>query len=164
MKLTATKQLIKPVAPQGFTIIETMIVLVLASLTLIIIFLAVPALQRNVANNQRDHDAARLVDAINECLLAHSNNVTLCDEPDELPITPADLQRYTGFHYGRTENPFDPTKPIQVSPTLEEPNWLFRLVCTPNHQWFTNTNAVVFVVTYYRDTGSGGFNSRCLDG
>jgi len=42
---------------QGFTIIEVMIVLAIAGLILLIVFLAVPALQRNARNTQIKNDA-----------------------------------------------------------------------------------------------------------
>ena len=45
---------------EGFTIIEVMIVLAIAGLILLIVFLAVPALQRNTRNTQRKNDASRL--------------------------------------------------------------------------------------------------------
>ena len=45
---------------RGFTIIEVMIVLAIAGLILLIVFLAVPALQRNARNTQRKNDAANI--------------------------------------------------------------------------------------------------------
>jgi len=49
---------------QGFTIIEVMIVLAIAGLILLIVFLAVPALQRSARNTQRKNDAAAVDAAI----------------------------------------------------------------------------------------------------
>ena len=57
--------------PEGFTIIEIMIVLTIAGLILLIVFLAVPALQRNARNSQRKADIASLLAAIDEYI---SNN------------------------------------------------------------------------------------------
>lgn len=51
---------------QGFTIIEVMIVLVIAAVILLIVFLAVPALQRNSRNTQRKSDIAGLLAGANE--------------------------------------------------------------------------------------------------
>jgi prepilin-type N-terminal cleavage/methylation domain-containing protein len=45
---------------EGFTIIEVMIVLAIAGLILLIVFLAVPALQRSSRNTQRKSDIGRL--------------------------------------------------------------------------------------------------------
>lgn len=48
----------------GFTIIEVLVVLAIAGLILMILFLAVPALQRNSRNNARKNDAAVALAAI----------------------------------------------------------------------------------------------------
>lgn len=61
--------------PKGFTIIEVLIVLAIAGLILLIIFLAVPALQRNSRNTQRKNDAAGVLGIINE--YANNNGGTL---------------------------------------------------------------------------------------
>jgi prepilin-type N-terminal cleavage/methylation domain-containing protein len=49
---------------QGFTIIEVMIVLAIAGLILLIVFLAVPALQRSSRNTQRKNDAGQVAAAV----------------------------------------------------------------------------------------------------
>lgn len=51
---------------KGFTIIEVLIVLAIAGLILLILFLAVPALQRNSRNTQTKTNAANLLAAVNE--------------------------------------------------------------------------------------------------
>lgn len=51
---------------KGFTIIEVMIVLAIAGLILLIVFLAIPALQRNSRNTQRKNDAAAYIAAVSE--------------------------------------------------------------------------------------------------
>ena len=50
----------------GFTIIEVLIVLAIAGLIMLIVFLAVPALQRNSRNTQRRNDVGKLLGAVNE--------------------------------------------------------------------------------------------------
>jgi prepilin-type N-terminal cleavage/methylation domain-containing protein len=67
---TQTKKL-----TQGFTIIEVMIVLAIAGLILAIIFLAVPALQRNSRNNSRINDAAKLAGLINDYASNHGGQL-----------------------------------------------------------------------------------------
>ncbi|HYH36046.1 MAG TPA: type II secretion system protein [Candidatus Saccharimonadales bacterium] len=49
---------------KGFTIIEVMIVLAIAGLILLIVFLAVPALQRNSRNTQRKNDVQAVLGGI----------------------------------------------------------------------------------------------------
>ncbi len=56
----------------GFTIIEVLIVLAIAGLIMLIVFLAVPALQRNSRNTQRKNDAANYLSAVNEFM--NNNN------------------------------------------------------------------------------------------
>ncbi|HEX7963289.1 MAG TPA: type II secretion system protein [Candidatus Saccharimonadales bacterium] len=60
---------------QGFTIIEVLIVLAIAGLILLVVFLAVPALQRNSRNTQRKDDVARVGSAVQEFI--NNNNGTL---------------------------------------------------------------------------------------
>ncbi len=49
---------------EGFTIIEVLIVLAIAALIFLIVFLAVPALQRNARNNGIKNDAANLLSGV----------------------------------------------------------------------------------------------------
>jgi prepilin-type N-terminal cleavage/methylation domain-containing protein len=49
---------------KGFTIIEVMIVLAIAGLILLIVFLAVPALQRTARNTQRKNDVSAVAAAV----------------------------------------------------------------------------------------------------
>ena len=51
---------------EGFTIIEVLIVLAIAGLILLIVFLAVPALQRNSRNTQAKSAAASVLAVVNE--------------------------------------------------------------------------------------------------
>jgi prepilin-type N-terminal cleavage/methylation domain-containing protein len=53
---------------EGFTIIEVLIVLAIAGLILLIVFLAVPALQRNSRNTQRKEDASKALGALQEAI------------------------------------------------------------------------------------------------
>jgi prepilin-type N-terminal cleavage/methylation domain-containing protein len=56
----------------GFTIIEVMIVLAIAGLILLIVFLAVPALQRNAHNTSIKNDVAGLLGGVSEYI--NNNN------------------------------------------------------------------------------------------
>lgn len=51
---------------KGFTIIEVVLVLAIAGLIFLMVFLALPALQRSQRNTQRKNDASRLMAAIND--------------------------------------------------------------------------------------------------
>ena len=50
---------------EGFTIIEVVLVLAIAALILLMVFLALPALQRNQRDTTRKNDISRLQSAIN---------------------------------------------------------------------------------------------------
>jgi prepilin-type N-terminal cleavage/methylation domain-containing protein len=63
---------------EGFTIIEVLIVLAIAGLILLVVFMAVPALQRNSRNTQRKSDVSSLLGAASEYV---SNN------GGKLPVT-----------------------------------------------------------------------------
>ncbi len=73
---------------QGFTIIEVLIVLAIAGLILLIVFLAVPALQRNNRNTQRKNEVSATIGAASEYV---SNN------NGRLPTTAGDFNAvFTG--------------------------------------------------------------------
>lgn len=73
---------------EGFTIIEVLIVLAIAGLIMLIVFLAVPALQRNSRNSQRTSDVARALGAAQEVL--NNNNGQLSS------LTSANVQAAVG--------------------------------------------------------------------
>jgi len=59
---------------EGFTIIEVLIVLAIAGLILLIVFLAVPALQRNAHNTAAKSDVSAILGGMNEYV--NNNNGT----------------------------------------------------------------------------------------
>jgi prepilin-type N-terminal cleavage/methylation domain-containing protein len=68
----------------GFTIIEILIVLAIAGLIMLIVFLAVPALQRNNRNTQYRTEAGRVLAAAQE--FVNNNNATLPVAADSATI------------------------------------------------------------------------------
>jgi len=62
--------------PAGFTIIEVLIVLAIAGLIMLIVFLAVPALQRNSRNTQRGNDAGRALAAANDVINSNNRDIS----------------------------------------------------------------------------------------
>lgn len=73
----------KTQAKQGFTIIEVVLVLAIAGLIFLMVFIALPALQRNQRDTQRKNDVGRTVTAINNF---QSNS------KGALPTTAAEIQ------------------------------------------------------------------------
>lgn len=60
---------------QGFTIIEVLIVLAIAGLIMLIVFLAVPALQRTSRNTGRKNDIGRIGAAVTEYSSSQNGNL-----------------------------------------------------------------------------------------
>lgn len=75
MLKNTNRKLSSPRGQQGFTIIEVLIVLAIAGLILLIVFLAVPALQRNSRNTAIKNDVTNVVGGIGE--FQGANNGTL---------------------------------------------------------------------------------------
>lgn len=75
---------------KGFTIIEVLIVLAIAGLIILIVFLAVPALQRNSRNTQRKNDVSAVIAAIQET--ANNNNGKLPANQGELTTAVANAK------------------------------------------------------------------------
>lgn len=71
---------------QGFTIIEVLIVLAIAGLIMLVVFLAVPALQRNARNNTRTSEASRISAALTDCLANRNGTVSGCDTTAEINV------------------------------------------------------------------------------
>jgi type II secretory pathway pseudopilin PulG len=61
-------------ASAGFTIIETLIVLIIAGLILLIVFEAIPAVERSSRNNQRKQDVQAMLEAISNYELNNSGD------------------------------------------------------------------------------------------
>ena len=91
---------------KGFTIIEVTLVLAIAGLIMMMVFLALPALQRAQRDTQRTDDVARLITQLNQY---QSNN------RGKLPET-ASTETYTAYV---TRNPDDK---LQEAPTNDQSN------------------------------------------
>jgi prepilin-type N-terminal cleavage/methylation domain-containing protein len=76
---------------EGFTIIEVMIVLAIAGLILLIVFLAVPALQRNSRNTQRKNDAAGIAGAVSNYFSNNGGSSPAGKRTDPTDATSVDI-------------------------------------------------------------------------
>src|SRR5258708_33888221 len=61
----------------GYTIVELMFVLAIAGIILLLVFEAIPALQRSSRNNQRKQDISTILHAVSQYELANSGNYPL---------------------------------------------------------------------------------------
>lgn len=138
---------------EGFTIIEVLIVLAIAGLIMLIVFLAVPALQRNSRNNARNNDASRISAAATECLSNRNNVATSCMSDAALntgdraqlidPVT------FAGFNVG----------------SVSRANVWYGVKCNADNSAPTATNATTrdFAVLYQLEVGGNGTPiQRCL--
>jgi len=60
---------------KGFTIIEVVLVLAIAGLIFLMVFIALPALQRSQRNTQRKNDLSRFMTAITQYQANNNNNI-----------------------------------------------------------------------------------------
>ena len=137
---------------EGFTIIEVLIVLAIAGLIILIVFLAVPALQRNSRNTQRTNDASLISAAVNECLNNNNGQEDSCNNPGD-----AELNNY-----------YDETKVQQLTEGtdaagLNSFNLAFGTRCDANGAESTTDGASgrSFSVTYEVET-TGDPAPRCV--
>src|SRR5665213_3366612 len=68
------KQQLRKRHEEGFTIIEVLIVLAIAGLILLIVFLAVPALERNARNTSRKEDVGNILSGFAQYKADNSGN------------------------------------------------------------------------------------------
>ena len=63
----------------GFTIIEVVLVLAIAGLIFLVVFLALPQLQRSQRDSQRQSDVGRLISAVTTYMSNENNGVSPAD-------------------------------------------------------------------------------------
>ena len=66
--------MVKNTNKKGLTIIEVVLVLAIAGLIFLMVFIALPALQRSQRNTQRENDISRFLTATNDYRTNNSNN------------------------------------------------------------------------------------------
>ena len=145
---------------KGFTIIEIMIVLAIAGLILLIVFLAVPALQRTSRNTQIKNDAGSISGAISS--YESNNNGTV---PTSVGGTgtvnlsggggTADQQKVGGSTVVST------TQATGVAPAAGAPA-LGTIVVYLGHRCDGTVSARA-VAVYYSTETSGGQQQQCVD-
>jgi len=162
--------------PDGFTIIEIIIVLAIAALILLIVFLAVPALQRSARNMRRKRDAATIASARQEYDLntqgtsgtAPATSYTcapgfgspsVCASIQENGLSYYDMSNITIYY-----NPFQ-TPPTSV-PSLSDADHIISanyLTCNSSNTGATTLNATLLsMVILYDIESSSGPQLQCL--
>lgn len=148
---------------KGFTIIEVMIVLAIAGLIMLIVFLAVPALQRNSRNTQRKNDVSAVLGAMAEWNNNHNGALPTNTTEFNTAIANAKLGFYTASSdvtyntaTGAVANPNDVNRVIVVKGAKCD---------TTNVGDATRTGASsrALVSLYTVETGSGTPDKLCQE-
>ncbi|HSX05761.1 MAG TPA: type II secretion system protein [Candidatus Saccharimonadales bacterium] len=154
---------------KGFTIIEVLIVLAIAGLIMVVVFLAVPALQRSQRNQSRKTDANNLLSAIAD--FTGNNGGTP-------PASQTDINTATSntkFGYFKAVNVFygtTPTATVSASSTTpaadtnttEEINIYVGKICTSATTAATATgaNSRNVAMQYVVEQASGNGILQCV--
>lgn len=140
---------------KGFTIIEVLIVLAIAGLIMLVVFLAVPALQRGQRNNARQNDVSLLASAINDCVTNNNGKIANCQAiaADKVNYDSANANQLT------TAPTYSTTAPTTITTAV----WQFGYVCNGAVATTTGATARNFVIQFVAE-GATANQPRCLAG
>ena len=71
---------------KGFTIIEVVLVLAIAGLIFLMVFIALPALQKSQRNTQRGNDVSRFLTAVNDYQTNNRNKTPFLNKGEKLGV------------------------------------------------------------------------------
>ncbi len=146
---------------EGFTIIEVMIVLVIAAVILLMVFLAIPALQRNSRNTQRREDVSNYAAAIAEW--TNNNAGALPSVATDLTnaTTGVNALANTGF---LTEPSAVTAAAATVTNTATISTFLYvpGTLCSGTNATNANASARQFTLLYAVENSNGSPNPQCL--
>ncbi len=140
---------------KGFTIIEVLIVLAIAGLIMLIVFLAVPALQRNSRNTQRTNDASLVVAAVNECINNKNGQLSACNSIGDNAVS-IDNDKLRQLSEGPTFG--------TAEYNLDKAVIVIGSKCSSSGDGTEDGTARQFAVTFAVENSSGGEVNRCIDG
>lgn len=172
---------------EGFTIIEVMIVLAIAGLILLIVFLAVPALERTARNTSRKNDASAIAAAISN--YDSNNGGTLPNNAiADADPTSADIGCAAAPVTGCTVNGNFETaklgiyKPASINfalaaPSIKAPGTacgtavidttcvvvVYGYQCNPSNTGLGTVNANTESIMYVLEAASGNGTIQCLE-
>ena len=147
---------------KGFTIIEVLIVLAIAGAIMLIVFLAVPALQRNSRNTRRRNDVQRYAAAVTEWANNRTNG--------NLPAVAADLTT-TSTGVNALANLGYLTAPTAVtaaaasvtnSATTTTFLYVPGTICSGNNATSTGATARQFTILWATEDAGNNAAAQCL--
>lgn len=146
----------------GFTIIEVLIVLAIAGLIMLVVFMAVPALQRNSRNTQRKSDVSSLLGGMAEHSANNAGGFATQAQLDALVET----SYYTGA--GTSAGQFQVSAATSTATGLatNQANDRVRIftgaTCNASNQAIQGP-ARAIVAVYLTETGGGGYQLSCQE-
>lgn len=156
----------------GFTIIEVLIVLAIAGLIMLIVFLAVPALQRNSRNTQRKNDASAVASAIANFISNNGGTLPAAKATDSSDTSAVDLCASTcgsGVNYESAKLGYYTPANVSVTatPPASNPTKDTMVVVTGYNCNSTNTgigtaSSRTAAVLYAVESG-GGTSQQCVE-
>lgn len=146
---------------EGFTIIEVLIVLAIAGLIMLIVFLAVPALQRNSRNTQRTNDASLIGGSVGECLANKNGQKSACDSLAELQAIGLDLTKVTQLTTAPVVSAGDPTMPAAGNTNQAAVGYTAK--CNAAGDAVDTNGSDRQVVVLFRVETQSGDTGRCVE-
>ena len=160
------KQLQKTKDQKGFTIIEVLIVLAIAGLIMVIVFLAVPSLQRSHRNQSRKTDVRAVLAGASEFAATHGAQPPANQTDIDTTTANVKFGYYTGakVFYGTTPTATlspSSTTPAADTNTTEEMNVYPGKVCTSATAIPTTGNSRNVAIVYVLEQASGNGLLQC---
>ncbi|HSW37399.1 MAG TPA: type II secretion system protein [Candidatus Saccharimonadales bacterium] len=159
---------------RGFTIIEVLIVLAIAGLILLIVFLAVPALQRNARNTTKRSDASKALGAVGEYVSNHNGVVPVTLNLAELRAS-ANLSNGTTLNVNGGVDLIPTSVATVYAPAVSEIEVVTGVTCSGTiqsgaasytaAQWgatVTNGNARSYVAIFSVEAAGGNQTTQCV--
>ena len=153
---------------KGFTIIEVVLVLAIAGLIFLMVFIALPALQRSQRNTQREDDIARFLTAVNDYQTNNSGKTPFGTSTGTNSVATEYTQfvkRYIDENVTEAKN--GSTKCSGTCPQFTDPDgtlYMFKAIKKDGITEFTSKTQPDHVVYAVIDAGCGETEGTVADG
>lgn len=142
---------------KGFTIIEVVLVLAIAGLIFLMVFIALPAMQRGQRDTQRRDDMARVLSQLNQ--YQANNKGAIPANSDQMTAFFANYFKAGEFNDPQNGNPYV-TKWVactsgKCTPTLQEGtvNYMYHAICEGETPVYNSGNRKAAIVTKLEGAG-----------
>lgn len=143
----------------GFTIIEVVLVLAIAGLIFLVVFLALPQLQRSQRDSARRSDVGRLVAGINSYMTNNNGQVptfdTVAGDPNATPPEPSKV-------IGNYVEDWDYTLETAGNEDFDSMAYVAGGECDADSRAVAGTNSRQFAVSVQLESGTGVY--YCAEG